>query len=350
MSDAPIRCARIRLGRARGDAAGGSPAAMPPSAASGWSGSARSCCRPRLPRLPARSPWCRTAPAASPRPRSGSRSTSRGRPVPRSGHAARDGAKAALAGADWRASSPRRPRRNTAPGRRLFSDGLARGARRDRGRSVPPRPHGRFWLPASTESTSPPRATAMPTPSGLRRARGRDAARTRFNADFLTVGRRHRSGRGRHLGRLQGLAPDDAGHARPRLPDRRPLGRLSRGICAAEPLDRPHRGLDQQSRRGALDHLRAARPRRLPQLHAHAALGADRRRADAGADDHAGHRHRRAQRDQVGAALDPRRRSGRRREPDPGRLPPRPAAGPARHPDRDDHRHGPRARRDGAAC
>ena len=38
-----------------------------------------------------------------------------------------------------------------------------------------------------------------------------------------------------------------------------------------------------------------------------------RRRADAGADDDAGDRHRRAQRDQSGAAVDPRRRAGRRR-------------------------------------
>jgi phosphate transport system permease protein len=62
-----------------------------------------------------------------------------------------------------------------------------------------------------------------------------------------------------------------------------------------------------------LDHLRPARPGHLPQRHALAALRADRRRPDAGADDHAGDRHRLAQRDQVGAALDPRRRARRRR-------------------------------------
>ena len=38
-----------------------------------------------------------------------------------------------------------------------------------------------------------------------------------------------------------------------------------------------------------------------------------RRRADAGADDHAGDRHFRPQRDQGGAAVDPRRGAGRRR-------------------------------------
>ena len=101
-----------------------------------------------------------------------------------------------------------------------------------------------------------------------------------------------------------------------RLPDRRARRALSRGIRAAQSLDRYHRGLDQQSRRGAVDHLRPARPRGVPQLHALAALGAAGRRADAGADDHAGDRHRRAQRDQVGAAVDPRcraRASARRR-------------------------------------
>ena len=48
-------------------------------------------------------------------------------------------------------------------------------------------------------------------------------------------------------------------------------------------------------------------------LPATAALGAADRRHDAGADDHAGHRHRRAQRDQGRAALDPRRGAGDRR-------------------------------------
>jgi phosphate transport system permease protein len=55
------------------------------------------------------------------------------------------------------------------------------------------------------------------------------------------------------------------------FPDRRALGRLPRGICAAEPLDRHHRGVDQQSGRGAVDHLRPARPRRVPELHEPAA-------------------------------------------------------------------------------
>src|SRR3569623_700825 len=81
-----------------------------------------------------------------------------------------------------------------------------------------------------------------------------------------------------------------------------------------------------------------------------AAIVAAGRRADAGADDHAGDRHRRAQRDQGGAALDPRGRARHRRLAGAGGVPPRPAAGFARHPDRHDHRHGARAGRDRTAA
>jgi hypothetical protein len=71
--------------------------------------------------------------------------------------------------------------------------------------------------------------------------------------------------------------------------------------------------VDQQPRRGALDHLRPARARGVPQLLRHAALGPAGRRPDARADDDAGDRDRRAQRDQVGAAVHPRRGARRRR-------------------------------------
>jgi phosphate transport system permease protein len=47
--------------------------------------------------------------------------------------------------------------------------------------------------------------------------------------------------------------------------------------------------------------------------------------------------------------VDPRRGARHRREPRPGRLPPRPAARSARHPHRHDHRHGARAGRNRAA-
>ena len=139
--------------------------------------------------------------------------------------------------------------------------------------------------------------------------------------------RRDRQFGRRRVGRAQGQLPDDHRDDAARLPDRRSVGALSRGIRAAQPLDRHDRSVDQQSRRGAVDHLRAARARGVSQLHALAALGAAGRRADAGADDHAGDRHRRAQRDQVGAAVDPRCRARRRRVEDAGRVPPRPAAG-----------------------
>src|SRR3546814_3089744 len=61
-------------------------------------------------------------------------------------------------------------------------------------------------------------------------------------------------------------------------------------------LFRSDRGFDQQPRGGALDHLRPAGPRGVPQHLPPAALGADRRRADARAEDDAGDRHRGPQR------------------------------------------------------
>ena len=73
---------------------------------------------------------------------------------------------------------------------------------------------------------------------------------------------------------------------------RRRGGDLPRGVRAQEPLDRPDRGQHQQPRRRALDRLRPARPRGVPQLLRPAALGAAGRRPGAGADDAADHHHR----------------------------------------------------------
>ncbi len=139
-----------------------------------------------------------------------------------------------------------------------------------------------------------------------------------------------RSGNGRRLGRAEGQLPDDRRDDGACIPGRRPVRDLPGRICRAEPLDGHDRGFDQQSRGRSVDHLRSARPRRVPQLHAHAALGTAGRRPDARADDHAGDRHRRPERDQGGAALDPRGGAWRRRVEDAGRVPPRPAARAAR--------------------
>ena len=172
-----------------------------------------------------------------------------------------------------------------------------------------------FWLPASSDIDMAAKGDGVPEigaavpRSSTPRARSRPASTATFltgaDATDPTVVGIWGAFKGSLLTMLVTLAA--------RLPDRRAVGALSRGICAAEPLDRPDRGVDQQSRRGALDHLRPARPRGVPQRHASAALGAARRRPDAGADDHAGDRHRRPQRDQVGAAVDPRRRARHRR-------------------------------------
>ena len=70
-------------------------------------------------------------------------------------------------------------------------------------------------------------------------ARATACARRGVQHDFLDQRRLHRSAGGRHLGRAQGLAPDDAGDAAARLPGRRAGGASISRNCAAEPLDRP---------------------------------------------------------------------------------------------------------------
>ena len=284
------------------------------------------------------------------RPRPASRSMPAGSPQPDAVPVARR----RRACPTWSSSPPSRP---------LGEDGRApkssREAWRDRraARSSPIRRccSGKYEsrLPVSNDlAVGLCAATASPScsrlPNGLARERqaGR-ALRPRLPHPL----RRDRPAAGRHLGRAQGLDADDAGHARARLPDRRAGGALSRGIRAAEPLDRPDRGLDQQPRRRAFDHLRPARPGGVPQRSSPAALGPAGRRHDAGADDAC----RSSSSPGATRSRPCRRRSAtralaRRRVADADRVPPRPAAGPARHPDRHDHRHGPRARRDRAAA
>ena len=275
----------------------------------------------RLPRLPAGHHDSATASAASRRPRSGSTSTSRAAAVPRSGGSAgRSVREQALAECRFRPRAERGGRGAIRPGAgAMFSEGARlRDPRRGPRRSLDPGAgRATLWLPASTALDVAAKGQGDAASEQVRRrARGRwTRSGPGFNRDLPDPRRRDRPDAGRHLGRAQGLDADDARHAGARLPDRRALGALSRGICAAEPLDRPDRGVDQQPRRGAFDHLRAARPRGVPQRDAPAALGAARRRPDPGADDHAGDRHRRAQRDQGGAAVDPRRRHGDRRQP-----------------------------------
>ena len=63
-------------------------------------------------------------------------------------------------------------------------------------------------------STTPPRATARRTPMrAIARSTRPAARRIGFNTDLPDRRRRDRSDRRRHLGRVQGLAADDARHA-----------------------------------------------------------------------------------------------------------------------------------------
>jgi hypothetical protein len=138
--------------------------------------------------------------------------------------------------------------------------------------------------------------------------------------------------------------------------DRRGGLDLSRGVRAAEPVHRPHRGQHLEPRRGAVDRVRHPRPcgvhpvrRRATGNPGAQGVGAAGRRAGADADDAADDHHRHPRRAEIGAALDPRGGAGRRRVEDAGGLSPRAAAGDARHPDRRDHRAGAGAGRDRAA-
>ena len=215
--------------------------------------------------------------------------------------------------------APRRPltARDAA---NLFGDAATTGADQgDRPESRHAQRHARrFGFRSAARSTSRPSTRATPATEKLVSALETEAcaAPDASTPTSSTSVRRDRPVVGRHLGGAQGHVLHDRGDDAARLPDRRPGGGLSRGIRAAEPLDRRDRGIDQQSRGGPLDHLRPAGPGGVPQRHEPAALGAPGRRHDAGPDDHAGDRHRRPQRDQVRAAVDPRggaRASARRR-------------------------------------
>ncbi len=229
----------------------------------------------------------------------------------------------------------------------MFGDAAITRARPGRSSRNPDMLKGKatLWLPVGKQDRHrrQGRGRCGERADGRRSSRRKRALRRAFNTNFLDSVGRHRPVGGRGVGGAQGQLPHHPGDDGPRFPDRRPRRDLSRGVRAAESLDRRDRGIDQQSRRGSLDHLRPARPRGVPQRHEPAALGAAGRRHDARADDHAGDRHRRPQRDQVRAAVDPRRCAGRRRVEDAGDLPSCAAAGAAGNPHRHDHRHGPRA-------
>ncbi len=98
---------------------------------------------------------------------------------------------------------------------------------------------------------------------------------------------------GRRARRAGGLGLDAAGDAAAVVPDRRRRRGLPRGVRAPQPLDRPHRGQHQQPRRRAVDRVRPAGSRRVPEFRRHAALGAAGRRPGADAADAADDHHRR---------------------------------------------------------
>ena len=145
-------------------------------------------------------------------------------------------------------------------------------------------------------------------------AAGRPASSTpRFNWIFFTRGASREPEMAGILGAVVGSFLTLLVTLGTVVPDRRRRGGLSRGVRPEEPLDRPDRGEHQQSRGGALDRLRPARPCRVPELLRPAALRPARRRHGARADDAADHHHRLARRAEGGAAVDPRGGARRRR-------------------------------------
>ena len=115
-------------------------------------------------------------------------------------------------------------------------------------------------------------------------------------------------------------------------------------------MDGVDRGEHQQSRRRALDRLRAARVGGVHQLLRPAALDAAGRRHGAVADDDADHHHRQPGGLESGAAVDPRSRPRRRRLQGADGVSSCRAAGDAGHDDRRHPRHGARDWRNGAAA
>ena len=94
------------------------------------------------------------------------------------------------------------------------------------------------------------------------------SSRSGFNPDFF-IGAgciRHPPGGGRSRRRHPRLGLHDARRARAVAPDRRRRLDLSRGVRAAEPLDRPDRGQHRQPCGGAVDRLRHPRPGDLHQF------------------------------------------------------------------------------------
>ena len=229
--------------------------------------------------------------------RSSTRTAARDPAVLRAGRLRRGRARGAARARSRRSTEPPGPARartgcSAAGARTRAARHACSRTRRSLGRTV------RVWLrrgrrgrhaasrARDSRAVAEARAAASPTSRSAGSTRSsRTAHRARLQRELLHRRRHPRAGAGRHLGALLGLVLDHAGDARARLPARRRGGGLPRGVRAAESLDRPHRGQHQQPGGGAVDRLRPARARGVPQLLRPAALGAAGRRPRAGADD-----------------------------------------------------------------
>ena len=97
-----------------------------------------------------------------------------------------------------------------------------------------------LWLPVASnvDIAAKDRRRRMPASGWSTRSSQRHALRARFNAAFLTRSDATDPSAVGVWGALKGTLPHHVGDDAARLPDRRPGRGLSRGIRAAEPLDR----------------------------------------------------------------------------------------------------------------
>ena len=183
------------------------------------------------------------------------------------------------------------------------------------------------WRILTFDTPAADRRTADEEIAWLEKLRGEGAVESHFNRLFFTAG----DSREPELAGIRGALVGSLLTLFITLVICLPIG-VGAAIyleefAAEEPADRVHRGQHQQSRRRALDRVRASRPRDVPERLRPAALRRPRRRPRARAPRPAHHHHRRPRRTQGRAALDQGSGSRRWRLAPAGGLPSCPAAG-----------------------
>ena len=203
-------------------------------------------------------------------PRRSARRTTRGSCGPRCGSSSRTSPVARTSAVSTGCSAAARA---TRCGPRVLEDPSLVGTTDDVSRSrCHPTPTSTRRAASRGRCPSPIASCGTSSSTGWTRSRRAGLVESRFNATFLTGGDSREP-------ELAGVGGATVGSFLTLLvtllrvlPRRRCRRDPPRGVRAEEPTDRSDRGEHQQSRRGALDRLRPARPRGVPELHEHAAL------------------------------------------------------------------------------